>query len=50
MTAWNYRKLAFEFNVGSLLDGDDKEESDRVKSIIDEELRVVSFGLIDICR
>ncbi|KAL8215530.1 hypothetical protein R6Q57_022367 [Mikania cordata] len=41
MTSWNYRKLAFEHNQSEA----DKEDSDLIKSIIDEELRVVEIAL-----
>ncbi|CAH1454177.1 unnamed protein product [Lactuca virosa] len=44
MTAWNYRKLAFEHNISSQSEVE-KADSDHVKSIIDEELRVVENAL-----
>ncbi|KAI3672571.1 hypothetical protein L6452_38662 [Arctium lappa] len=44
MTAWNYRKLAFEHNLSSQSEAE-KGDSDHVKSIIDEELRVVENAL-----
>lgn len=44
MTAWNYRKLAFEHNISSQSEVE-KADSDHIKSIIDEELRVVSSYL-----
>lgn len=44
MTAWNYRKLAFEHNLSSQSDAE-KADSDHIKSIIDEELRVVENAL-----
>ncbi|KAK1406702.1 hypothetical protein QVD17_38310 [Tagetes erecta] len=40
MTAWNYRKLAFHHNQSQPL-----PDSDHIKSIIDEELRVVESAL-----
>ncbi|KAL9997777.1 putative protein geranylgeranyltransferase type II [Helianthus debilis subsp. tardiflorus] len=39
MTAWNYRKLAFEHSQS-------EADSDRIQAIIDEELRVVTFYVI----
>ncbi|KAJ9567818.1 hypothetical protein OSB04_003784 [Centaurea solstitialis] len=44
MTAWNYRKLAFEHNLSSQSE-DEKGDSDYIKAIIDEELRVVETAL-----
>ncbi|KAL4566092.1 hypothetical protein LXL04_030202 [Taraxacum kok-saghyz] len=44
MTAWNYRKLAFEHNISSQSEAE-KADSDHLKSIIDEELRVVENAL-----
>uniref|UniRef100_A0A0D9WT86 Geranylgeranyl transferase type-2 subunit alpha n=1 Tax=Leersia perrieri TaxID=77586 RepID=A0A0D9WT86_9ORYZ len=38
-TAWNYRKLAFQHNLGEL------SEPEAVKSAIDDELRVVEVAL-----
>ncbi|KAJ0519707.1 putative protein geranylgeranyltransferase type II [Helianthus annuus] len=38
MTAWNYRKLAFEHSQS-------EADSDRIQAIIDEELRVVEIAL-----
>ncbi|MFS7974784.1 putative protein geranylgeranyltransferase type II [Helianthus anomalus] len=38
MTAWNYRKLAFEQSQS-------EADSDRIQAIIDEELRVVEIAL-----
>lgn len=42
-TAWNYRKLAFQHNIGEL------SEPEAIKSAIDDELRVVSFELVINC-
>lgn len=39
-TAWNYRKLAVEHYLSGESDGKTDEQS--IKSILDEELRVVS--------
>ncbi|KAJ9567788.1 hypothetical protein OSB04_003754 [Centaurea solstitialis] len=44
MTAWNYRKLAFEHNLSSQSE-DEKGDLDHIKAIIDEELRVVENAL-----
>ncbi|KAK9080846.1 hypothetical protein SSX86_000605 [Deinandra increscens subsp. villosa] len=44
MTAWNYRKLAFEHNISSQSESE-KADSDHIKSIVDEELRVVENAL-----
>ncbi|GKC34894.1 geranylgeranyl transferase type-2 subunit alpha 1, partial [Tanacetum coccineum] len=44
MTAWNYRKLAFQHNI------DQKNDLDYVKSIIDEELKVVDSALLNNCK
>ncbi|XP_071703066.1 geranylgeranyl transferase type-2 subunit alpha 1-like [Rutidosis leptorrhynchoides] len=44
MTAWNYRKLAFQYNLSSQSDAE-KSDPDQIKSIIDEELRVVENAL-----
>ncbi|KAI3820230.1 hypothetical protein L1987_07774 [Smallanthus sonchifolius] len=44
MTAWNYRKLAFEHNLSYQSEAD-KADADHIKSIIDEELRVVENAL-----
>uniref|UniRef100_A0A0E0AD94 Geranylgeranyl transferase type-2 subunit alpha n=1 Tax=Oryza glumipatula TaxID=40148 RepID=A0A0E0AD94_9ORYZ len=38
-TAWNYRKLAFQHNIGEL------SEPEAIKSAIDDELRVVEVAL-----
>ncbi|KAJ0539745.1 putative protein geranylgeranyltransferase type II [Helianthus annuus] len=38
MTAWNYRKLAFQHSQS-------EADSDRIQAIIDEELRVVEIAL-----
>ncbi|KAI3726568.1 hypothetical protein L1987_66366 [Smallanthus sonchifolius] len=41
MTAWNYRKLAFEHNLSNQSEAD----SDHIKSVMDEELQVVENAL-----
>ena len=42
-TAWNYRKLAFQHNI------DQKNDLYYVKSIVDEELRLVSSFFFFFC-
>ncbi|XP_076895003.1 geranylgeranyl transferase type-2 subunit alpha 1-like isoform X1 [Bidens hawaiensis] len=45
MTAWNYRKLAFQHNISNIKPDADVAEADRIRLIIDEELRVVESAL-----
>lgn len=46
-TAWNYRKLAVEHHLNQSQTGSDSEA---IKSILDEELRVVRYMLLIVLR